>query len=61
MKKELLKLVNDYWKEFISNNFWRGFDLDFITFLELNLDVSRETAKELDELLSKNRKYLYYV
>ena len=53
MKDELTAVVEKYRLEFVTNNKYRGLDLDFISFLEMSTGMSRKTCLELNNLANR--------
>jgi len=53
MKDELTVVVEKYRLEFVTNDKYRGLDLDFISFLEMSTSMSREACLELNNLANR--------
>ena len=50
MKQELALLIEKARNEFVTNPVWRGMDLDFFTFVEMQTGLSSATVRELNKL-----------
>lgn len=53
-KHDMAKAINALRTDFVNNEDYRGLDLDFLSVLEMVLDISRKSATKLNEIALLN-------